>query len=297
MYGTGDNGKSTFLEALLKMLGDYGDTANAETFLKQDRPGGQNPARNDLAKLPGKRFVKAVEAEEGRKLAQSLVKELTGGDTFTARFTYEREFSFKPVCKIWFAANHKPVVENQDRGIWRRIKLIPFTVAIADDDKDKNLPAKLELELPGILNWAVQGCLAWQNGGLKPPPEVEAATAEYKAESDVLSEFISECCVRGKNETGSLKDIYKAYLLWFSDSEGLKNKPLGKQSFRQKLTEQYFLVARSPKHDNAVMVFGAGLGKSKPSSPKEPENSAVPKPPVDIWEGEIPEDEEIKGQK
>lgn len=135
LYGTGANGKSTFLETVGPLLADYGSVADFTTFLKKDNDG----ARNDLARLVGVRFVSAVEAESGRRLAEAMVKQLTGGDTITARFLFKEFFDFKPQFKIWLAANHKPTISGTDHGIWRRMRLVPFTVTIPDDEQDKHL--------------------------------------------------------------------------------------------------------------------------------------------------------------
>ncbi len=123
--------------------------------------------------------------EEGAKLNETRVKELTGSDTISARFLHQEFFEFVPAFKLWIAGNHKPVIRGTDLGIWRRIRLVPFTVTIPADEIDPYLPNKLRAELPGILAWAVQGCLLWQKGGLRPPAKVEQATAAYRSESDL----------------------------------------------------------------------------------------------------------------
>src|SRR5262249_1677210 len=146
--------------------------------------------RNDLAKLRGARFVTAIEVEEGKRLAESVVKHLTGGDTVTARFLFAEYFEFRPGFKLWLAANHKPVIKGTDYAIWRRIHLIPFSVQFEGEHKDTELAAKLLTELPGILAWAVRGCLAWQRDGLRPPEMVQAATEEYRKEMDVVGNFL-----------------------------------------------------------------------------------------------------------
>src|SRR5262249_54371075 len=152
---------------------------------------------NDVARLKGARFVSAIEAEDGRRLAEALIKQMTGGDTMTARFLYGEFFEFLPEFKIFLAVNHKPLIRNTDHAIWRRIRLVPFTVTIPEAERDKDLPAKLRRELSGILAWAVQGCLDWQRAGLGMPEAVKAATAEYRAEMDVLDQFLAERCEIG----------------------------------------------------------------------------------------------------
>lgn len=210
LYGTGANGKSTLLETLRLMLGDYATIADFTTFLRRDTDG----ARNDLARLVGTRFVSAVEAEAGRRLDEALVKQLTGGDTITARFLFKEFFDFRPNFKIWLAANHKPTIGNTDHGIWRRIRLIPFTVTIPDHQQDKRLPEALAAELPGILAWAVRGCLAWQADGLGMTDEVRAATDSYRDEMDVFGPFLEECCFAEPGSHIKTKELNTTYAEW-----------------------------------------------------------------------------------
>ena len=210
LYGVGANGKSTFLETLRAMLADYSAITDFNTFLKRDSDG----ARNDLARLVGTRCVSAVEAEAGKPLAEALVKQLTGGDTITARFLFKEFFDFKPQFKIWLAANHKPNIGGSDHGIWRRIRLVPFTVTIPEGERDPRLTAKLADELPGILAWAVRGCLDWREHGLGVPPEVREATASYREEMDVFGGFLDERCVPAEGVTVQAKDLYAAYTSW-----------------------------------------------------------------------------------
>lgn len=210
LYGTGANGKSTLLETLRLMLGDYATIADFTTFLKRDTDG----ARNDLARLVGTRFVSAVEAEAGRRLDEALVKQLTGGDTITARFLFKEFFDYKPNFKIWLAANHKPTIGNTDHGIWRRIRLVPFTVTIPDHQQDKHLPEVLAAELTGILAWAVRGCLDWRRDGLGMTDEVRDAIESYKDEMDVFGPFIDECCFAASGAQVKTRELNGAYSEW-----------------------------------------------------------------------------------
>lgn len=175
LYGVGANGKSTFIGTLLAMLGsDYAIKAPSDLLLAK-----QDTHPTERADLFGKRLVACVEVEDGRRLAESLVKELTGGDRVRARRMREDFWEFPATHKIWLAANHKPTVRGIDLGIWRRIKLLPFTVVIPDDQQDKDLPVKLLDELPGILAWAVEGCRQWLVDGLREPACVRSATGDY----------------------------------------------------------------------------------------------------------------------
>lgn len=210
LYGAGANGKSTLIQTISALLGDYARQTPTETLLVQRGDG----ARNDLARLQGARFVSAVEVEGGRRLAEALVKQLTGGDTVTARFLYGEHFEFQPLFKLWLAVNHKPGVEGTDHAIWRRIHLLPFTVTIPAAEQDKRLSEKLQGELPGILRWAVEGCLAWLREGLEPPSAVNRATGDYRAEMDIIAAFIRDCCVVEPQQKVSAGELYAEYTGW-----------------------------------------------------------------------------------
>jgi putative DNA primase/helicase len=210
LHGSGANGKSTFIEVLRALLGDYARQADASTFLHKD----QDTPRNDLARLAGVRFVSAVEAAAGRRLAEVLVKQITGGDTITARFLYHEHFEFDPTFKVWLAANHKPEITATDYAMWRRIRLIPFTVTIPKEEQDKRLLQKLKTELPGILAWAVEGCQEWQREGLCEPGGVQAATAAYQEEMDPLGSFLTERCTLSPRVQTPASDLYDAYTKW-----------------------------------------------------------------------------------
>jgi putative DNA primase/helicase len=212
LYGTGANGKSTVLNALLDTLGDYGTQAAPDLLITK-----KNSHPTELADLFGMRFVASIEVEDGRRLAESLVKQLTGGDRIKARKMRQDFWEFAPTHKVLMAVNHKPTVRGTDNAIWRRISLIPFTETIPPEEQDKKLPEKLCEERPGILAWAVEGCLEWQREGLQAPEEVRRATGEYRAEMDVLGAFLKECCKQGPDENEAAGDLYETYKLWCQD--------------------------------------------------------------------------------
>jgi putative DNA primase/helicase len=250
LYGLGANGKSTLLDIILRLLADYGKRTSGETFLV--KKGGQIP--NDIAALRGARFVAAVEVESGRRLAEVLIKEMTGGDTISARFLHAEFFEFKPEFKIFLAANHKPVIRGTDHAIWRRVHLIPFDVQIPEEQQDKELPAKLQAELPGILNWAIEGCLLWQREGLMPPQEVTEATEGYREEMDPISDFIAECCIVAPGASVKAKELYGAYTEWAEDNK--EKKPLSLTAFGLTLTDRGFQKGRG----SAGVWFRYGIG-------------------------------------
>jgi P4 family phage/plasmid primase-like protien len=209
-YGTGANGKTTFLEVLKYVLGDYAMSAEFSSFIATRGTG----VRNDLARLAGARVVIAVESAFNRRLAEEVIKQVTGGDTITARFLYSEHFEFRPQFKIFLATNHKPRIRGTDTAIWRRIHLVPFTVTIPNEDQEKALPEKLREEASGILRWALEGLAAWRRGGLAAPVEVTAATSDYRSEQDVLQHFLDERCVPDSGFVTSAGDLYKGYTSW-----------------------------------------------------------------------------------
>lgn len=168
LYGLGNNGKSTFTMTIRTLLGGYAGRLNAEDLMLKDKSFGGN-AKEGIANLLNKRYVVGSEVQDGRRLDIGLLKDLIGSETIKARRLYEREFEFRPTWKLWLYGNHKPVIADSALAIWRRVKLIPFEVTIPPDKIDKQLQTKLSAELPGILAWAVQGCLNWQQHGLGEP--------------------------------------------------------------------------------------------------------------------------------
>ena len=236
-WGTGANGKTTFLQTINAMLGDYAKQTPTETLVVKKK--GAIP--NDVARLKGVRFVTASEAEAYDRLAENLIKQMTGSDTVSARFLHQEWFDFEPNYKIFLATNHRPVIQGTDPAIWRRIKLIPFDVTIPEPERDRHLLKKLKEELPGIMAWAVQGCLEWIENGIGEPEEVKAATQEYRNEMDVLSQFISDCCVEKASLKTLFKDLYQAYTGW-CDSNG--EQSLTKRIFGTKLREKGYKPVR-----------------------------------------------------
>jgi putative DNA primase/helicase len=252
-HGTGANGKSTFLNVVSEVLGEYASRLDANSFLVN-----KSGVPNDLAKLQNVRFVSAVEVGEGRKLNEVLVKQLSGGDTVSARFLYHEYFEFKPRFKLFFASNHKPEIHGQDHAIWRRIHLIPFEVTIPPNEQDPNLFDKLRAELPGILAWAVRGAVEWSKGRLQVPETVLAATNAYKEEMDIISEFIAALCSTGAGMEASAGDLFHSYSEFCEQS---KEKPLSRNAFGRRLTEHGFKGKKGA--EGRRIWVGVGLGKFK----------------------------------
>jgi putative DNA primase/helicase len=237
-HGPGANGKSTLTEIFRDLLSGYAVHTTSESLLHSK----SSPIRNDIARLNGARFVSAVEIGMGKKLDESLIKQLTGGDQVTARFLYNEYFEYKPGFKLFIAANHRPEIRGTDNGIWRRIHLIPFDVIIPSEEIDKDLPRKLRQELPGILAWAVRGCYEWQSHGLNPPDSIKAATAEYRAEMDLLESFIDDKCIRQSSDKVAVGDLYEDYKKWSDDA---CQETVGKKIFGNLMRQKGFTQSKS----------------------------------------------------
>lgn len=210
LYGTGRNGKSTFIDVIRDVFGDYAANIQPETIMVKSSQ--SNAINSDIARLKGARLVTSVEPNEGVRLNEGLLKQLTGDDTVTARKLYSEEFEFKPEFKLWMATNHKPIIRGTDTGIWRRIHMIPFDVQIPEDKVDKNLTHKLKAEMTGIFKWCIDGCLMWQREGLQMPAAVLKSVREYRREMDVISAFIEDkCTLEGTVQASTL---YAAYVSW-----------------------------------------------------------------------------------
>ncbi len=212
LWGTGANGKSTFLNTLQTLFGDYACSTATETFMKKT-----SEQSNDLARLKGMRLVTTTEIEQGKAISESLIKQITGGDMITARFLYGEFFSFAPTFKIFMATNHKPKIRGADNGIWRRIKMIPFTVTIPPQQRDGDLGKKLLAENSGILNWLIQGFKMWKKEGLKDEPDaIKNANEEYRFDMDSVGTFIADCLEIDATLKWRLhtKLLYETYLKW-----------------------------------------------------------------------------------
>jgi putative DNA primase/helicase len=275
LYGAGKNGKTTLVELLQDVLGDYATNTDTETILTKRYQG----VGNDVAALKGARFVSAAEVEQGRRLAESKVKQLTGSDTVTARFLFGEPFDFRPEFKLWLSTNNKPIVQGTDDAIWDRIRLIPFTQRFEGEYQDPKLPEKLRDELSGILAWIVEGCLDWQEHGLGEPESVTAATAQYRTEMDTLAAFLEDRCVERPNAVAPSTPLYKQYQMWCDDAG---EKPETQKMFGMRLSERGFVNAKltSGPHKDRKGWLGIGIKADDPG-PKDPDNSdkTPPDPP------------------
>jgi putative DNA primase/helicase len=257
-YGTGANGKSTLMNIISDLLGETLAKITPVETLLSTKQGGSIP--NDLARLRGARFVVASEPEAEQKMAEGLLKTLTGGDKIAARFLNKEYFEFTPKFKLWLQTNFKPLFSGEDGALWRRVTLIPFRVTIPKAEQDLELLSKLKKELPGILRWAVEGCLEWQKEGLNPPDSVLQATSRFQSERDYLQQFLNDNTAADRGETVTKRELHQTFVTWCTENEhepptqaalGRKLKRLGYIDGR-KNSDRYWKGLRLLHHDNTL---------------------------------------------
>jgi putative DNA primase/helicase len=228
---------------LLKLFGDYGTQIRPDELMLKSGGNGGN-ATPGLAKLRGKRLVVASELPEGRQLDEGMVKQATGQDVIVARHLYQNEFEYVPNFKLVMVGNHQPYVRGTDYGIWRRMCLVPFEAKIPEERRDKGLPEKLMHELPGILNWALEGTKARQQQGLSGPAKVQDATNSYQTEQDVVEAWLDECCIRDPLTVASTRRLHGSYTDWAKETGEWE---MSQRKFAQKLREKGFEAYRTNK--------------------------------------------------
>lgn len=236
LYGNGSNGKSVFVDTIAYMLGEYAASCQPETVMMRDR---NNTARGDLARLKGARMVVTSEPNDGCRLDEGIVKQMTGGteNKLTARFLYGREFEFSPEFKIVMSTNYKPVIKGTDNGIWRRVRLIPFTAEFTKENRDPQLTEKLRRELPGILNWAIAGAVGWCKEGLPPCAIIDEAGQEYRSEMDRVQQFLDDCTERSDSGSTQASTLYKCYRAWCSEQGD--RFPISSNKFCSEMKRRY----------------------------------------------------------
>jgi putative DNA primase/helicase len=214
LCGNGDNGKTTLLETIRYILGDYAAVIDIDVLMQNSATSERQYA---AAGLLGKRYVTSSEAEEGQRLREATIKNLTGMGRQTGRRIYGAPFEFEPMFKLFIDANHKPVIRGTDQAIWNRIRLIPCSVSVPKDQQDRDLAQKLRDEASGILAWAVRGCLKWQKKGLGSSQAVTDAVADYRTQMDLVADFLADCCETGATCSVAFKDLYAAFVQWCND--------------------------------------------------------------------------------
>jgi putative DNA primase/helicase len=275
MHGVGKNGKSTLVELFIDLMGDYASVADPRTVVRDKYS--DVTTQYQLAELDGVRFVGMAETKRNVQLEENTVKHITGRDTIPARRPYGRPFSYRPQFKIWMSTNHKPEIPDGSEGIWDRLRLIPFTQRFEGKKADTRLPEKLREELAGVLAWAVRGCVEWVQHGLGTSAAVDAATAEYRSETDPIERFLVDECELGKIYFVTKRDLRAAWDRWAQDEDV---EHLSPQDFtgrmREKGVVRNFREGKSRSGDRGWRGIGLRSDR-KPPSPEEvsaPETSA-----------------------
>ncbi|HWQ52150.1 MAG TPA: phage/plasmid primase, P4 family [Bryobacteraceae bacterium] len=276
LHGEGANGKSTLLEVLREAAGEYGFNMPFSTVELKARAS----IPNDMAALAGRRFVTSSETDPSAQINEARMKTLTGQDKVTARFLHREFFTYRPVGKFWLASNYKPLVRDDSHGFWRRVRLIPFLNRFQDTGDpsdvgdrsgtpnarvggaDKDLFRKLRSELPGILAWAVRGCIEWQKRGLGVPPAIREATKSYREEMDSLTEFLEECCILDPDGQVSAHDLWREFAVWAKE----KGESLDRRTFSARLQARGFQRVRAG-HERTWTWLGLRLNSSAEYGP------------------------------
>lgn len=238
--GKGRDGKSTFMNLLRELAGDYGDVADVRTFLDTGMRGG-GEASPDLARLAGDcRLLSVAEPPRGAKLNEAMIKSFTGGAPIVARRLRQDLFSFTPKPKVFMEANSRPKIGGDDEGIWRRVRLVLWEHQLARDEVDPSLPAKLWAERSGILNWVIQGVGDWLSGGLAEPQRVAAAMEDYRKGSSPFGEWFMERIDTGDaTAIETAKALYEDYKEW-CDLAGIE-KPMSQRAFGDALADRQII--------------------------------------------------------
>lgn len=270
LYGTGSNGKSTFVNMISSLFGDYTKNAQSDTIMRVDR-GNSSSARSDIARLKSVRLVTTSEPSGGCVLDEALVKTMTGEDVITARRLYREEFQFRPEFKIVMATNVKPIIKHSDHGIWRRVRMLPFEAQISDDQKDIHLAEKLQAEKAGIFQWALQGAVDWYKNGMPHCKQVEEANKEYRMEMDKMKQFVDECIVSATGCTIPSGKIYAVYRAWCSERG--ERYPMSQSKFSLELQDNYHFYKRKTARFNefvdvSLTEAGNQLALIAPTSPQ-----------------------------
>jgi len=243
LWGSGNNGKTKFINLLEQLVGEYSRRSRKDLIMKQQ----YKEKERHTARLRGRRLAIPSEIGEQDRLDEAQIKDLTGGDRLIGRKVFKNPFEFDPTHKLWLYGNHKPDIRGTDKGIWRRIRLIPFTYTVPKHKRDGKLEEKLIKELPGILRWAVEGCLEWQKQGLNPPQKVIDATKKYRKSRDRIRLFLEDCCTESDGEETSFSDMYYAYEQWCNNS-GIHSK--GKIKFNEELENRGILRGKGKNNKN-----------------------------------------------
>ncbi len=304
-HGAGWNGKSTLLGAIQDVLGPYVAEADPSAFMVSKN---QSPGPNEtIAELYKIHMVCSTEVEDGQRLSTTLIKRMTGGEELRCERKYEHGFNFLPQYKLWLSGNHEPVITDTTNSIWNRLKKIPFTVTIPENERIKNFRKLLSKEHgQAILAWLVNGCLEWAQHGLGEPPVITEATQHYRESQDILLEFLTESCIRQPSASIIVADLYKAYKQWCDDNSSYA---IGKNTFSARLKEKGFITDRGSRNkliwkgirlmteeekvtsvtsvtDFAYLSFTKGIQeKGKEKEVTKVTKITEPKDSADVWAG------------
>jgi putative DNA primase/helicase len=262
LHGTGRNGKSTMLKTFRHLLGDYALRVASTTFEKPRGGGGGGAASPHLAQLKGARFVTTSEVEDGMQLATTMLKDMTGDETVSARELWKAPVEFMPEFKPWIAANHWPQVDADDQAIWDRLRLVPFDNRVSDRDMDRELGDKLRNEAPGVLAWAIRGCLDWRRLGELPTPDaVVEATKAYRDEMDTFTDFLNSTEQSDPNmpaQDMSPTALFEDYLAWAKKNDAPR---LNTHAFKRRMEKLGYTQKNRGERGRVWMP---------PSNPKSP---------------------------
>jgi putative DNA primase/helicase len=254
----GNNGKSTILEALQRLLGDYAQMSDIKVITSAEM---DNRVASSMAKLQGARLVSMNEADEHQKMSEAIVKQLTGGDTVEACKKYHEPFNYLPAFKLWIRTNDKPVIRGNNDAIWRRIKLIPFEHPIPVEKRKRRdiIDEALANEAEGILAWLVAGAMVWYKSGLMAPTVVDEAVNAYRSEMDMIQMFFDDCLTKG--EFVSRQDVYAAFTAWCKEN-GYKYV-MSADSFGRRLSKKLPAESQGREKRNGKYIWlGITLSES-----------------------------------
>jgi putative DNA primase/helicase len=256
------------------LMGDYSTTTNPDVVMRHRN--GDATAQYALAELKGVRLVSVSETKRGVELEEATVKQITGNDSISVRAPFGRPFTYLPQFTLWMSTNHKPEIPDGSEAIWDRLRLLPFTQRFEGRGADTKLPDKLREELPGVLAWAVRGCVEWQSQGLGSSKAVDKATAEYRSETDVVDRFFDDVCVFGPEERITKKELFEAWESWCMD-EGIE---AGRQdAFTRVMGERGVVKNFEEKKIKGTRYWkGISVGNSPPDEP--PDEPLPPKKPL-----------------
>lgn len=261
LFGQGRNGKSMIVEIISHVMGKMAAPIRAEMLLDQSHLKSSASASPDIMALRGLRLAFASETDQGRRFSTSKIQWLTGSDTMTGRYLYDkRDIEFSPTHTLILLTNHKPSVNDNDFAFWERVCLIPFPLSFvtrkpAQDNErpaDINLREKLLTEESGVLAWLVRGFISWQKRGFDPPPEVIDATKEYRKDEDIIDHFITECCYTDPSAETSAKDLYTAFKKWWE--ENVSRKSISQKRFGGMMTKKF-----KRQKSGVYMYLGIGI--------------------------------------